>query len=585
MKIEKKGKFVIFALLAAGLSIGAYKWKNRSIKVEELKTFGKISIPDAPESSLTGNAAVKMPLPGTKLTQKGDLLNINWDMMAWQSQNGAILANGGSQTTEGSLMEQAGINLTIKRQDNCMISKAAMIQYCKDYKDGKTKDGYFVTYMASGTASFLTDMFNATKELGPEYQPVAWLTFGKSAGEDQVIGSSEIKANKKLLEGKVLRGVKLDGDIDMALKLCADNDIKVNPDPKLYYYNALNLSYVSGDNGSYLTAVQDYNNNLGETRKIVVDGKTTKDTVVHYDLVATWTPGDVNAANGRGGATIISTKDYRWIMPNITITSRKFLNDNREKMKAIVIALATAGDQIKSFEDIKKFTCGLGAKVWDEQDEAYWYKYYNGEKRNEFQLGGSAAFNLKDMAFVFGLDGTRDSYKDVYNTFGKLQTMYYKDEFPEYIPYEKAVDKSIMRDVYDLHKDDVGIGSFVKTDYSKTATEVVGSKNWSITFATGSAQITSTGILDELAEQVGSSEGLQIFVTGHTDNTGDPTQNNKLSLDRANAVVNYLVKKGIESERFKDVQGLGSSDPLPGLDPSSKAGRDKNRRVQIVLKN
>ncbi|MEO6303768.1 MAG: OmpA family protein [Bacteroidia bacterium] len=582
MKIQLGGKIALAVLIGGAAFFGIKKYQNRAVKVEELQSSVKVTLPDAPEPSLTGTAAVKLPLPGTKQTQKDALLPIKWDMMAWQSQNSALLANGGANTTEGSLFENAGLNVSIVRQDNCVISKTAMIQYCKDYKAGKTKEGYFVTYMASGTASFLTDMFNATKELGSEYQPVAWLTFGKSAGEDQVIGSPEIKANKKLLVGKVLRGVKLDGDIDMALKLCADNDIKINPNPKLYYADALNLSYVSGDNGSYLTAVQDYNANLKETRKVVVNGVTGADTTVQIDLVATWTPGDVNASEGRGGATIISTKDYKWIMPNITITSKKFLNDNRDKMKQLVLALATAGDQIRSFEDIKKLACGIGAKVWNEKDEAYWYKYYNGEKKNDFQLGGSQVFNLKDMAFVFGLDGTRDNYKDVYNQFGKLQTLYYKSEFPEYIAYEKAVDKSIMRDVYDEHKDDASNGAVTKTDYSTTATEVIGDKSISIQFATGSAQITSPELLASLAEQIGSSVGAQVFIEGHTDNTGNPDANRLLSKQRADAVVAYLVSKGLDDKMFH-ASGFGPDKPIASN--STVAGKAKNRRVQIILKN
>lgn len=582
VQIGKKMKILIFLLLGVGLFFGIQKYKNRSITVGELKTVGRVTLPDAEGATLSGKAAVKLPLPGKKLSQKADMLNIKWDMMAWQSQNGAILSTGGIQTMEGSLFEQIGVNVEITRQDNCMVSMAAMIQYCDDYKNGKTKDGYFVTYMASGTDVFLTNMYNATKHLGVEYQPVGWLTFGRSLGEDQVIGSSEIKANKKLLKGKVLRGVKLDGDIDIALKLCADNDIKVNPDPELYYYDALNLSYVSSDNGSFLTAVNDYNNNLTETRKIVVNGRTTKDTVVGIDLVATWTPGDVNAANGRGGATIASTKDYQWMMPNITITSRKFLNDNREKMKAIVLTLATAGDQIRTFEDVKKYSCELGYSVWDEADPQYWYTYYNGVKKGEFQLGGSQAFNLKDMGFILGLDGTRDIYKDVYNTFGKLHTLYYPKEFPEYIAYEKVVDKSIMRDVFEEHKDDASMGTFLKTNYTAASTQIIGSKNWSITFATGSAQITSFTLLEELAEQIGASEGLQVYVEGHTDNTGNYESNKILSQQRADAIVDYLVSKGITRSRFTS-EGFGPD--VPVADNNTSAGKAKNRRVQIVLKN
>lgn len=586
-KVKGSVKVAAFIALSGGLIFGIYKYKNRPKKVEELAQVGKVSIPDAPGASLKGTAAVKMQLPSASLTNAPDLLEIDWDMMAWQSQNGAILANGGAETTSGSIFEKAGLNVKITRQDNCIISKTSMIQYCKDYKEGKTKKGYFVTYMASGTASFLTDMHNATKELGKEYQPVAWLTFGRSAGEDQVIGSEEIRANKQALKGKVLRGVRLDGDIDLALKLCADNDIKVNPDPKLYYPDALNLSYVSPDNGTFITAVADYNANLKETRKLVVNGVTGKDTTVPIDLVATWTPGDVDAANGRGGVTIISTAIYKWVMPNITITSRKFLNDNREKMKAMVLALAEAGDQIKSFEDVKKAACTLGQKVWDEKDPAFWYTYYNGKDVGGLHLGGSAAFNLADMAFMFGLDGSRDNYKDVYNTFGKLQTTYYKSEFPSFVPYETAVDKSIMRDAYDMHKDDPTNGSMTKTDYTVEATTVIGSKDYSIEFAVGQATInpSSFTLLNELAEQVGSSEGLQVFIEGHTDNTGNSERNRELSLHRAEAVRDYLVAKKIGEERFK-VEGFGSDKPKnPSVNNDAEANRKKNRRVQIILKS
>ncbi len=74
---------------------------------------------------------------------------------------------------------------------------------------------------------------------------------------------------------------------------------------------------------------------------------------------------------------------------------------------------------------------------------------------------------------------------------------------------------------------------------------------------------------------------VNIFVVGHTDNTGDFAHNMKLSKDRAAAVVSYLVSKGISQSRL-NADGVG---PLcPVTTNKDEEGRKKNRRVEIVLK-
>jgi len=580
MKLERKGKAILVILFLVVAFFGIKWYQNKPKDVGDLVSIGKVSIPDAPEASLKGSAAVKVPFPSTKKTSKGDLIQAEWWMMAWQSQNSAIFANGGAETTEGSLMEQAGWDVKIVRQDNCTQSCTQMIKYIQDYKDGKTKDGYLITFMGSGIPNYFTGIYNAVKDLGPEYAPICFITFGKSYGEDQVIGAKEIKDNKQLLKGKVLRGVRMDGDIDIALKLCGDNNIRVNQDPNLYYPDALNLSY--GDD--FLKVVNDYNNNLKETRKLVVNGKTAGDTTVGIDLVATWTPGDVNAMNGRGGVTIISTKEYASIMPNITISCKKFLNDNRDKVDALIAALAQAGDQIRSFDDVKKYTCGLGASVWGENDANYWYKYYNGVQINkDTHLGGSMVFNLKDMAYIMGLDGSRDTYKDIYNTFGTLQSKYYPKDLPTYVDYTKVFDKSFIRSVMDNHPE-LMEGQALKTDYTAASDddEVIGNKSWSIQFETGSATIKpeSYTALDNIAQEVSTSDGLKVTIEGHTDNSGSDDINIPLSEARAQSVVQYLVSKKLDSDRFT-TKGFGSTKPI--ADNSTAAGKAKNRRVQIIL--
>jgi OmpA-OmpF porin, OOP family len=576
MKLKTPGKILILAILVIGGFFAAKYILNAPKVVGESKTLGKISLPDAPEASLAGNAAVKLELPSATPAYNGGLQAKVYEM-AWQAATNLNYANGGERTTKGSLLDKAGWDLQILRQDNCTQSNTELVKWAKDYHEGKTKDGQFAIYMGSGIPAFLHGMNEVLKEF-PDVQMIGFAAIGKSYGEDKVIGDESFKKNPQLLKGKVIRGVKMDGDLDLALKFCGDNGVKVNQNEKLYDSQALNFSYVGGD-GSFLTAVNDYNNvNFKETRKIIFEGKTTvKDTAVGIDLVATWTPGDVNAKNGRGGSTIISTKEYASIMPAIVISSKKFLNDNRDKIEALLTAVVQAGDQIRTFEDIKKFACGINAKIWNEQDGNYWYKYYNGENG----LGGSMVYNLSDMAKTFGLKNSSDIYKEVYNTFGALQSSLYKEDFPSYIEYSKAFDKSFMLSMVANHPELLE-GKALDVQYAPKITQTVASRNVQINFETGSAIISPSSyeIIDQIYTSAQAAEGLKIGVFGHTDNTGDPTKNQTLSENRAEAVKQYLIKKGLGENRLES-KGFGDTQPL--MSNKTINGKAQNRRVQIVL--
>jgi len=70
-------------------------------------------------------------------------------------------------------------------------------------------------------------------------------------------------------------------------------------------------------------------------------------------------------------------------------------------------------------------------------------------------------------------------------------------------------------------------------------------------------------------------------VQGHTDSTGSPELNQKLSEKRAQAIVDKLVEMGISRSRLTAV-GKGQYSPI--ADNSTEEGRAKNRRVVLVAK-
>lgn len=585
VKLKTSGKVVIGLFAVAVIfALKVFWWDKRPHDVEDSKTFGQVAIPDAPEASLSGNAAIKLNFPSADPANNGGT-KINWYIMAWQSQNGVVYANGGKQTTKGSLFDRSGLDVSLIRQDDCAQSCAELVKFCKEYKDNPNTPGVFITFMGSGIPAYITGISNAVKDLGPEYQPVAFLTTGKSYGEDQVMGDAKYKTNKQNLKGATIVGYRMDGDLDLALKLAGDNGVKVNVDETTYDPDALNFMYCK----DFLDAVVKYNSGYKETRKIMKNGKTVgRDTTVTADLVATWTPGDVNAKGGRGGVTIISTKEYSSIMPNITITCRKWLNDHRTAAEEITKDAAIAGDQIRSFDDAKRFACGLNAKVYDEQDANYWYTYYNGIRPDgETHLGGSMVFNLGDMAnmmgiYVEGKTDNNDIYKAIYNTFGTLQSKYYSKDLPSYLDYTKAFDKSVLMSVV-ANNPDLLQGKINLTDYTNTKmTNKIGNKSYHIEFVTGSAQITeaSKSVLDDIFQDAVTADGTKILIGGHTDNVGNDASNMTLSEQRAQSVLAYLKSKGLTPARL-EAKGYGSSSPI--ADNSSPAGRAQNRRVEITL--
>ena len=106
-------------------------------------------------------------------------------------------------------------------------------------------------------------------------------------------------------------------------------------------------------------------------------------------------------------------------------------------------------------------------------------------------------------------------------------------------------------------------------DYAKT-----------ILFDTGKATIkpASGDVLNNIADILDDYPNVRFRIEGHTDSTGGAELNQRLSAERAQSVMNYLIEKGIPSERMSS-QGFGEDRPI--ADNNTREGRRTNRRVEI----
>lgn len=103
-----------------------------------------------------------------------------------------------------------------------------------------------------------------------------------------------------------------------------------------------------------------------------------------------------------------------------------------------------------------------------------------------------------------------------------------------------------------------------------------------LNFSTGSAMLSTEGgaTATALATLLNQFSTARIRIIGHTDNVGMESANQKLSMDRAEALRQSLVGQGIAADRI-EVAGMGSTQPV--ADNASEDGRSQNRRIDIEV--
>jgi OOP family OmpA-OmpF porin len=103
-----------------------------------------------------------------------------------------------------------------------------------------------------------------------------------------------------------------------------------------------------------------------------------------------------------------------------------------------------------------------------------------------------------------------------------------------------------------------------------------------LNFEPGSTRLTpeSTATVYSLVAILKAYSAVSVALEGHTDDTGDPAANRKLSFDRALAVRELMVVSGIGESRIAWA-GFGQEKPIASND--TEQGRAKNRRLELIV--
>ena len=598
-------KRLIVACLALGAGLAIHHYKP-GLFGDSSSSHAQPSVPpkaDLPTMSATGAMKQPVQIIAPPTSAKAGCPGIPETRMliwAWNAQQGLLFANGGAQATEGSLMCNNSVDLKLTRQDMADQMQAELIkcagELAKGHDDCAT-GAHFVAIIGDGAAAFFAAVNPALAKLCPDCTAEIIGSAGYSRGEDKFMGPAAWKQTPAASAGGVIAGYLRDGDWNIAMKWAGDNAICNNPDEKTYDPSCLNWVAAS----DYIDAGAKYITGYCEQRPVVGGGKPTGKTArVCVDGVVTWTPGDVNVAQGKGGlVSIASTKEYIYQMPNVVIGLRTWDRAHRTRVTGLLRAMTDGGQQVKQSTAARQRAAEISAAVYAEKDAAYWSKYFDvvtetDKQGHSVELGGSAVNNLADNLLMFGLGADRAGvahsiFAATYTVFGNIVVHYYPELVPSYPGVASVVDLSYLQELATQVAVTVPaeVPAYSAADPSDDADkQVVGRKSWRINFETGSAHFTAdaTQLLEELYAQTVVTRTI-VEINGHTDADGDAETNRELSRRRALAVRDYMTRRSPVSfpeTRFR-VTGFGEDSPVAPNDTA--ANKARNRRVEIVMRS
>ncbi len=524
-------------------------------------------------------------------------------MIPWSAIRGMNLAGGGPTPTQGSLFEAANLNVFQENQPSFDTLKSEIEKAAVAMSQGQLfpqTGAMFVVIMGDGAETFVASVSpNLVKKLGPNFALDIVAPLGFSQGEDGFYIPPSWKDDPTRAHGQVLIVYPGDGDWAIAMAWCILNKVKVNPSLKTYDPNALNIVYAE----DHLKAVEIYNQGFRESRVKVGGGKFQlvfgfgkEDTV--KASVGTWTPGDELLVKGRGGlvtglstapgqnesqmaATVIGIRHFTRVSPEGKAWTKKFLD-----------SIYRANEQIIAYDDANRKASDILARITGMEDGEYWYRVYNRTPLtdrfgNRVEVGGSRVISLADASKYYGVDGGRNLYNDVYNFFGKIMQEQYPEDMKSFPAPETVVNTQILAELYN----EARTSEFARTQNVSSPTyqsgtqikDVQGRVDLTIQFVVNSAELTPAGKAQLLnLHRTLSLNTAYIEIHGHTDSSGDPELNRRLSNDRAESVMRFfrsLDPARYPIKRFTAVEGHGSDKPIAGRTP------EQLRRVEIVVGN
>ncbi|MCP4345866.1 MAG: OmpA family protein [Desulfobacterales bacterium] len=489
----------------------------------------------------------------------------------WNSHQAWAFANKGKQTAEDSLFAKNGLTVEFLRMEEIPIQINALVKFAKAFKKGENNPEqgiHFFTIMGDAGGWVLNDTNKALSAIDPGYEAEIIGFGGFSAGEDKFMGLPEWKKNPQSAKGGLVAGVAADGDWNVMIFWCAQNKVPFNSDKRYYDPNALNFLEVD----SFLKAAEVYITEKPVELIFKDDGKDYQGNPVKKEqkgLVAitgsvTWTPGDKNIADQRGGlVSIASTKEYSNQMPQYIVGLKQWHEKNKDTVVRMLASVFEAADEInkanealnagsiqsRSKDDLRWEAAKYATEIFGSETREYWYKYFNvvevtDKKGLAVEVGGSSVSNLPRNTKYFGLDGGINIGEVVYNRFAKLAMHYYPEFMEGYPAWTRVFNSSYILEVKKKYPHLAQAKAYLpEFQEGEAGGSQIGELSFNIPFESKKATFTKGAdtILTQALEELVIAANATVEIHGYADDIqGDKTAALDLSQKRASAVKEWL---------------------------------------------
>jgi outer membrane protein OmpA-like peptidoglycan-associated protein/ABC-type nitrate/sulfonate/bicarbonate transport system substrate-binding protein len=489
------------------------------------------SVPTAPAAAVATPSPPVPPTPAAAVATPGRR-DLTVALSQWPGHLALVVGNGGLTTQPGSAAAAEGLNLKIVFIEDAPSKNKAL-------QEGKA-DAVWETVDELPIA---LGGFKATKTDARAFIQIDW-----SRGGDACVASKEVKTVEDVAGRKA--AVLMFSPDHTVLEFMLTNS-RLSPDDVAAVRKATSFS------------MEDF------TYARILFGKK------QVDVACLWEPDVTLALASRPGAhRLFSTADATELVAD-TLVARRELLDLYPELAVKLARVWFAG--VKKAEADRPAAARLVATVCTRFRDELGYEATL--KAFEWVKWTTLADNVR----MFGLDGHPPAFDRVYNQADGIWVNYPQAEIKDRFAPSTVRDDRIVRRLWEAEGKRVAARTETYKPEIAASGKPLFTKPVTIAFHSGKSDLSgeAMSLLNlHVVPQVQMAGGMYVRVEGNTDNLGEDGWNQGLSERRAQAIVDYLVTRGIDRRRLV-ARGNGSTNPLTSN--KTPEGRARNRRTDILF--
>ena len=522
-KLTPVSKLLIAAILG-GSSLVAFRTHGHRLKAFAPAGTASVVRSDRPAASTA--PASKTPLLPVRHRP------VRVAVSQWPGHMPILLAAGGMKTEAGSPAAELGLELEVSFIEDAPSKNRALQQGEVDF--------------VWQTVDELPISLGGYKALGLDARAVLQIDW--SRGGDACVSSKEVRRVEDLLGRRAAT-------------------LLFSPDHTVFEFMISNSQLTSEQVAQVRKATRFSPDDFTFARDLFIKGQ--------IDVACLWEPDVTLALAGRPGShRLFSTADATELVADVLFTRKELVDTQPDLVEKLARAwFAAVALAEKDRPAAARLISTVASRFRDEL----------GYEKTLAALSWAKWTDLGDNARFFGLDGSAPAFDRVYNQADGIWINYPEAEIKERFAPSVLRDDRIVRKIWEqAGKPAARVGAAPAPELARSGAAVF-TKSLSIGFATGSKELTHEAIAvinQQVLAPMLMAGGMSVRIEGNTDNVGDPRDNQLLSEERAQAIVDYLVGRGVAVSRLV-ARGNGASNPRASN--SNPEGRAENRRTDILF--